>query len=302
MKLRLLLVLCLAVAGFWGCNLFSPFYSEGESDDPEALLSDARGALRDGRPQEALDLLDRAKNKLGPDPAITPTTAQVLYFHAVATVRANNISFQQFIDMMQSTSAGLAKGSPSMHTPQDEIILFDFSAQDLADLLSIFSTVQADLLPVVQALRNGALPPSQFIYADDAYLSCGVASLVAGFIVMLDQNHNPLDGFQLDARLTLRKLNDTYQLLLTDPLKTAQQIQQEVKAIICLSYPLLEDGLECLWHYYNWSTFGKLAKNTPPLPPLTLPAHVRDTASGIFFQVVHAGLTSLYFYDRAGCP
>lgn len=303
MKARFMLIVCLAAAiGFWGCNLFSPFHSEGSSDDPETLLSDARAALQDGRPQDALNLLDRAKSKL---PANAPTTtgeAEILYFHAVATARANNISFQQFIDMMQATSGGsMGKSGDPVHSPQDEIILFDFDEQDLADLLRIFSTVQVDLLPVVQALRNGTLPPDQFIHADDTYLSCGVAALVAGFVLMLDQDHNAATGFKLDARLSVKKLDDTYQLLMTDPLQTAQQIQQEVKAIICAAYPTLEDGLECLWHYYNWTTFGKLATGDAPVPPASLPARVRDTASGIFLQIVHAGLTALYNFDHAGC-
>ncbi|MGH7493359.1 MAG: hypothetical protein ACREOO_13340 [bacterium] len=305
MKERFLLILCLAaVICFGGCNLFAPFHSDGGNDDPEALLSDARGALRDGRPQDALNLLDRAKSKL---PANAPTSSQqaeILYFHAVATVRANNVSFQQFIEMMQAGSgSNLAKGGVPASSLQDEIILFDFDEQDLADLLRIFSAVQADLLPVVQALRNGTLPAGQFIYADDAYLSCGVAALVAGFVLMLDQDHNAVNGFRLDARLSIRKLDDTYQLFMTDASKTAQLIQQEVKAIICASYPTLQSGLECLWHYYNWSTFGKLATVNAPIPPATLlPGNVRDTASGIFFQVVHAGLTALYSYDHAGCP
>ncbi len=303
MKARYLLFVCLAVvSGFWGCNLFSPFFSEGGSDDPEALLSDARGALRDGRPQEALNMLDRAKDKLGPNPPINTQSAQVLYFHAVATVRANNISFQQFIDMMQAAGAGsLDKSGDTPHTPQDEIILFNFSAQDLANLLRIFYAVQADLLPVVQALRSGALSPAQFPYVDDAYLSCGVASLVAGFVLMLDQDHNPANGFRLDPRLSLKKINDTYQLLLMDPVKTAQQIRLEVVGIIDSVYgPYLEIGLIHLWHYYNWSTFGKLAKGNAPVPPAPLPANVRDTASGIFFQVVHLGLGALYQFAYGG--
>ena len=124
MKARFSLFFCLAVAmGSWGCNLFSPFHSEGSSDDPEALLSDARGALRDGRPQDALNMLDRAKTRLGPNPAINSTSAQVFYFHAVATVRANNVSFQSFIDMMQTTGGtNRGKGGARAHSPQRDVV------------------------------------------------------------------------------------------------------------------------------------------------------------------------------------
>ncbi len=299
MKARFILLACLAVAiGSWGCNLFSPFHSEGSSDDPEVLLNDARGALRDGRPQDALNLLDRAKNKLGPNPPMNTQSAQIFYFHAVATARANDISFQSFIDMMQAAS-GLAKGNTSPGAVQDEIVLFDFNEQGLANLLRVFSIVQADLQPVVEALTNGTLTSSQFPYADDAYLSCGVASLVDGFILMLDDDHDPTNGFRLDSRLSIRKLDDTYQLLLSDPQKTVEQIRQETIAIVKISYPLLASGLECLWHYYNWSTFGKL-KGDAPQPPAPLPATLQQTASGIFFQVVHLGLSALYQYAYYG--
>jgi hypothetical protein len=293
MKTRLTLMISLAVAMlFWGCNIFSPFQSDGSSDDPAVLLSEARNALRDGREKEALNLLDRAMAKITPS---TPAdqAAAIRYFHAVATVRVYNVSFQSFIDMMQAADLGSAAKSSS---PQEGIRLFDFTERELAQLLKVFQTVKVDLAPVVQALLDGSLTTTQFAYADDAFLSCGVASLVSGFITMLDMDHNPGNGFKLDARVLIEKIDDTYQVFLNDPTKTSQAIRAELVSIAGKSYAQLEDGLGYLWQYYNMATFGKPAKGKLPLPPAPLPANIQSTPSGVFFQIVHAGMGSLYHF------
>ncbi len=290
MKTRLTLMIALAVAMlFWSCNIFSPFHSDGSSDDPAVLLSEARSALREGREKEALNMLDRAMAKITPS---TPAdqAAAIRYFHAVATVRVNNISFQTFIDMMQTVDGG---GSPS---PQEGIRLFNYAERELAVMLKVFLTVRADLTPVVQALSNGSLTTAQFPYADDAFLSCGVASLVSGFITMMDKDHNPANGFKLDTRVLLEKLNDAYQVALNDPTQASQAIHDELVSIAQQSYSQLEDGFEYLWQYYNTTTFGKPAKGKPPVPPAPLPDNIRSTPSGVFIQIVHTGMSALYHF------
>jgi hypothetical protein len=51
-----------------------------------------------------------------------------------------------------------------------------------------------------------------------------------------------------------------------------------------------------LWQYYNTTTFGKPAKGNPPVPPGLLPANIRPTPSGVFIQIVHAGISALYHF------
>ncbi len=290
MKTRLILMIALAVATlFWSCNIFSPFHSDGDSNDPAVLLSEARSALREGRDQEALSLLDRAMAKIT---QATPAdqVAAIRYFHSVATVRVNNINFQTFIDMMQAVEGG---GSP---TPQDGIRLFNFAERELALMLKVFLTVKADLTPVAQALSDGSLTTAQFPYADDAFLSCGVASLVSGFVTMLDKDHNPANGFTLDTRVLIEKIDDTYQIFLNDPTQAAQAIHDELVSIARQCYPQLEDGFEYLWQYYNTTTIGQPAKGNPPVPPAPLPDDIRSTPSGVFIQIVHAGVSALYHF------
>ncbi|MCI0696098.1 hypothetical protein L0337_29370 [candidate division KSB1 bacterium] len=288
MKTRLTLMIALAVTMLLcGCNIFSPFHSDGSSDDPAVLLSEARSALREGREKEALSMLDRAMAKITP---ATPAdqAAAIRYFHAVATVRVNDVSFQSFIDMMQGVDGGTGEG--------EGMQLFNFTERELAQLLKTFQTVKADLVPVVQALSDGSLTTAQFPYADDAFLSCGVASLVSGFITMMDKDHNPANGFRLDTRVLIEKINDAYQVALDDPTQASQAIHDELVSIAGQSYSQLEDGFEYLWQYYYTTTFGKPAKGKPPVPPAPLPDNIRSTPSGAFIQIVHAGMSSLYHF------
>ncbi len=288
MKTRLSLMIVLTVAKlFWSCNIFSPFHVDGNSNDPAVLLSEARNALREGRDKEALSMLDRAMAKITP---ATPAdqAAAIRYFHAVATVRVNDVSFQSFIDMMQGVDGGSGEGVGMQ--------LFNFTERELAQLLKTFQTVKADLVPVVQALSNGSLTTAQFPYSDDAFLSCGVASLVSGFITMMDKDHNPANGFKLDTRVLIKKLNDAYQIFLDDPTQASQAIRAELVSIARQSYPQLEDGFEYLWQYYNMTTFGKPAKGKPPVPPAPLPDNIRSTPSGVFIQIVHTGMSALHHF------
>ena len=290
MKTRFTLMISLAVAMlFWGCNIFSPVHSDGSSDDPAVLLSEARSALREGRDKEALRMLDRALTQITPS---TPAdqAAGICYFHAVATVRVSKVSFQSFIDMMQGVDGGIGVGGG--------IRLFNFKEGELTMMLKTFQTVKTDLTPVVQALSKGTLTTAQFAYADDAFLSCGVASLVSGFITMLDKDHNPANGFKLDPRVLIEKINDAYQIFLDDPTQAAQAIQAELVSITRQAYPQLEDGFNYLWQYYNLTTFGRPAKGEPPIPPAPLPNNMRSTPSGVFIQIVHSGMGSLYHFIK----
>lgn len=273
-----------------GCNIFSPFSSGDKDNDPEALLAEAQAELNNNNPQKALSLLERAKQK-------SPGTPLIRYFHAVATVRAYNIDFDAFIDALQTTSASPVADKHHHHfiaAVNDTLQLFNFTETELARLLTVFHTVRDDLEPVVAGLVTGKIKPSEFPFANDAYLSCGVASLVYGFVLMLDQDHDYATGFQLDSRLSIAKAAGLYRVFVTDPQKTANQICLEIERIIQANYPLLEQGLVCLWYYYNDATFGRLPNTEPPVPPAALPGNVRNTPSGQFFRVVFEGLSALY--------
>ncbi len=273
-----------------GCNLFSPFSSADKDNDPEALLAEAQAELKNNNPQKALSLLERAKQK-------SPGTPLIRYYHAVAVIRAYDVDFDAFIDALQPTAATPAadkhRRNLTAATP-DTLRLFDFTEAELARLLTVFQAVREDLEPVVAGLVSGKIKPGEFPFANDTYLSCGVASLVYGFVLMLDQDHNYATGFQLDPRISITKAVGLYQVFIADPQKTANQICQEVESIIQANYPYLEQGLVCLWYYYHDATFGRLPTTVAPVPPAALPGNVRNTPSGQFFRVVFEGLSALY--------
>ncbi|MDZ7268787.1 MAG: hypothetical protein ONB48_13695 [candidate division KSB1 bacterium] len=281
------LLLAVLVAG---CNIFSPFKPGEQNDDPEALLAQAQAELRNNNPQQALALLERAKQQ-------SPQTPLIRYYHAVATIRAYNVNFDTFITALQSGTAAPAADKQRgnlIAAVNDTLPLFDFSEAELARLLAVFHAVRDDLEPVVTGLINGTIRPGDFPFANDAYLSCGVASLVYGFVLMLDQDHNYATGFQLDPRLSINMAAGLYQVVIEDPQKTAQQICREVESVIRTTYPLLEQGLVCLWYYYNDATFGRLPVTPAPVPPAALPGNLRNTPAGRFFRVVFEGLSALY--------
>ncbi len=277
-----------------GCNLFSPFSPGDKDNDPEALLAEAQAELKNNNPQKALSLLERAKQK-------SPGTPLIRYYHAVATIRAYDIDFDVFIKMLQSETANPAPGrhqrSRTTTAVNDTLTLFDFTEAELVRLLTVFYAVREDLEPVVADLVSGKIKPGEFPFANDAYLSCGVASLVYGFVLMLDEDHNDANGFKLDPRLSINKAAGLYQVFIDDPQKTADQICREVKQILQANYPLLEQGLLCLWYYYNDATFGRVPATPAPVPPAALPANLRDTPSGQFFRVVFQGLSALHSFD-----
>lgn len=275
-----------------GCNIFSPFSSGDKDNDPEALLAEAQAELKNNNPQKALSLLERAKQK-------SPGTPLIRYYHAVATIRAYDVDFDVFIDALQPTTAAPAADKHRRNliaAVNDTLQLFNFTEAELARLLTVFHAVRDDLEPVVAGLITGQIKPGEFPFANDAYLSCGVASLVYGFVLMLDQDHNYATGFQLDSRLSINKAAGLYQVFVADPQKTANQICLEVESIIQANYPLLEQGLVCLWYYYNDATFGRLPTTVAPVPPAALPGNVRNTPSGQFFRVVFEGLSALYSF------
>lgn len=290
-SLIVLPLLALLVAG---CNIFSPFSSGDKDNDPQALLSEAQSQLKNNNPKEALNLLERAKQ-------LSPQTPTIRYFHAVATIRAYNVNFEAFIDaLQQSVSGGSAnKSRETVAAVNDTFRLFDFTEAELQNLLNVFAAVKEDLDPVVAGLINGTIKPEEFQYANDAYLSCGVAAIVYGFVLMLDQDHNQANGFVLDPRISLTKAENVYQVFVDDPAKTANQICREVDDIIEANYPPLEEGLRCLWYYYYDATFGQLPAGAPPVPPTAMPSNIRNTPSGEFFKVVYSGLEAL---KQFGCP
>lgn len=277
-----------------GCNIFSPFSSGDKDNDPQALLSEAQAQLKNNNPKQALNLLERAKQ-------LSPQTPAIRYFHAVATIRAYNVNFDAFIDALQQgvTGGSAAKGWGTVAAVNDTFMLFDFTEAELRNLLNVFAAVKEDLDPVVAGLINGTITPEEFQYANDTYLSCGVAALVYGFVLMLDQDHNAANGFLLDPRISLTKVQNVYQVFVDDPAKTANQICREVDNIIEANYPILQEGLRCLWYYYHDATFGRLPSGTPPTPPTAMPTNLRNTPSGEFFKVVYSGLAAL---EQFGCP
>ena len=62
-----------------GCNAFGFMYEEGNSDDPDVILDDARIALQNGDTEKAIELLEKALDKAPDNPVIKIELASALF-------------------------------------------------------------------------------------------------------------------------------------------------------------------------------------------------------------------------------
>ena len=64
-----------------GCNAFEFMYEEGNSDDPDIILDDARIALQNGDTEKAIELLEKALDKAPDSQEIKIELASALFQH-----------------------------------------------------------------------------------------------------------------------------------------------------------------------------------------------------------------------------
>ena len=125
-KACVMLVLLLALTA--GCNVYEGLYEEGESDNPEVLYDDARIALQQNRPEEAVDHLRKALSFTPDSDVLLRKRIQIKLASAVLQVQQiNALSLSRIVDTFNGSSVngdGLALGKS-----QSETCLFPQSHQ-----------------------------------------------------------------------------------------------------------------------------------------------------------------------------
>lgn len=173
-----------------GCNVYEGLYEEGESDSPDVLLQDARIALQQDRPEEAVDHLRKALTFTPADDPRLRKQIQIKLASAVLQVQAiNALNLERIADIMsRSTSSGatFAHGKASGQTclfPQSHVReAFDPTAGiDIEHLGSQISqealSESEDLITrVLYEIEKSSTPTFQ---CDDAELDQGIAELKA---------------------------------------------------------------------------------------------------------------------------
>ncbi|MDQ7051815.1 MAG: hypothetical protein Q9P14_02540 [candidate division KSB1 bacterium] len=275
-----------------GCNIFSPF--KPETTSPTVLLEQGKAALQAGDLDKALEYLDKAKEA-------DPENPQIRYFHAVATVRINNLDFQDFIDAFQSEVAN-QNFSPGIQIYSDAFsggvdTLFTLPESELRRIIEAFWIVQDDLEPVVQAILDGRLTAANFAHIDDVLLSSAVASTVSALIFLLDDDGEGPE-FRLDTRVLLKKAEEAYALVINgDPMAGFKSIEEEVKYRIQRQWPGLQKGLTHLYLYYTWTQLGALP-DTVPVPPQPMPTNLNHSLAAEIYKIAYQGVTALWQYLR----
>lgn len=265
--------LWIAVLGISGCNLFSPFHSEGEHSDPDVLRDDAEAALAREDPEQALQYLDKALEQKPDDP-------DLLYLHAVAVVDQHDMDLSLFLDAFQKNGV---------------TALLEGSEAELGDLLETFWQVGRDLSPLVDGLSSGTLTIEEVPQVDDVLLSYSLAQILTGLLLILDEDHTP-PQFTPDPRIQIDKVGSAYQVHVEDPGQTDQEIDHEVDALITAQWPRFMEGRQGLWLYYQWVRSGVPPHRADPLPELPAPLSVDfdDSPAGIILSTVDQGLRALW--------
>ena len=280
--------LVLMLFTFAGCNIFSP--ASGSNEDPVALLEQGKAALQKGDNAKALEYFSKAMEQ-------DPSNPEIRYYHAVATVRVNDIDFQDFITVFEGNGGGgaLSKANrsyASLFSAQDDTLFF-MSEADLKRIIAAFWVVEQDLEPVIEALKSGKISPDKFRYTEDVLLSHAIAAMVSGLVFLVDEDVSGPD-FTLDPRLVLKKANGKYVLLIAgDPKPGYATIDQEIKARILQQWPMIKKGLASLYFYYNWTQFAKFPTSIP-LPPDPLPNGINNSIAGQIYRVAYSGISALW--------
>lgn len=100
----MLVMLAVLIAG---CNVYEGLYEEGESDNPEVLYDDARIALQQDRPAEAVEHLRKALAFTPDSDVLLRKQIQIKLASAVLQVQEiNALSLTRIVDTFNGASAG----------------------------------------------------------------------------------------------------------------------------------------------------------------------------------------------------
>ncbi len=173
-----------------GCNVYEGLYEEGESDSPEVLLQDARIALQQDRPEEAVDHLRKALTYTPADDVRLRKQIQIKLASAVLQVEdINALNLERIADIMSrstSSSAAFAPGKSLGQTclfPQSHVReAFDPTAG--IDVERLRSTVSQQALEESQTLVARVLTGDETLstptfQCDDTALDQDIAALQA---------------------------------------------------------------------------------------------------------------------------
>lgn len=291
--LKITIILMLPI--FMGCNIFSGMSSGG--DDPDALLEQGKSALQNGENEKALEYLENAK-------AQDPENYNVLYFHAVATARVNQVDFTSFIETFQEVEQNYTTSSAKTALNQvfsaQNDTLFNISIDQIEALLHTFLIVNDNLQRIGAAIESGELTVEEFPYVEDVMLSRGLSAIVANLILLIDTDGVGPD-FELDERFVLQRIDEAYQLVYAGNGEAGAALEQEIKNRIQRQWPGIEAGVRSLYIYYSWTQCGGLPapEAIPSIPGILTPANIcapnsETSLAWQLFEIAYNGTSSLH--------
>jgi hypothetical protein len=277
-----------------GCNVFSPFYDEGKSNDLDDIVGDVQAALERGEPDKAYEYANRGLERF-------PHSASLYYLGAIAKVQSADIGFVDFASMVRSSDDG---GSPVSTRPPlyakaavgDTTWFLDLSPEDLARMADGFSVSYTYLDSVIAIIGRGEATDEEVedIQAD-SQLGLGISGLLKAMLTVLDADHNLANGFELHPSIRAYSTPE-------GGWSFTASLDPEV---ICDAMPDLLAAQEALYDHYRGVVGGDLPEDIPGdyiyrfTENWVNPWIDEDTLTGEFFASVHDGICS--FHEKYVC-
>lgn len=287
-----------------GCNIFDSFHKDNESDDPEVLVQEGISAFENGDYQKAVDNADKGLKK-------NSTNADLLYLHALGTLKMHSVDIVQIIQPFQMNPGNLSKTSTTILSESllDTTFLFKMSEPELQRLYAAFVIVGYDLNRIIRLIEEGKLQKTAnwiywYRYTGDIYLSAGVAKIFTGALNILNESNDP-KKFKLDSRIQFTRIGDEYRITIKNIPST------EIKAKLQINLIHFKTAREhLLWYYVStlyafnlppgrpnakfWEAYwlwfldiNNRIQNSYPLPenpPYPITFKVNNTPAGIIFK------------------
>ncbi len=288
------LFLLLVLVG--GCNLYSPFYDEGKSDDLDDIKGDVQAALERGEPDKAYEYAVRGIKK-------HPDCVSLYYLGAVAKVQDADVGFTDFASMLRGEDGGsdLALGRPPLYwsvAAGETTFFLDLSPEKLATMAMAFNTSYDLLEEAADLVAQGKATPEELEdFEGDIQLGLGISGLLTAILTVLDYSHDldDEDGFVLNP------LIKAYEFEGGGWAFTATVDPSD----ICKSMPWLVVAQEALYDHYRGVVGGDLPADIPSGYQFiktefwTDPTIDTGTVTGEFFANVHDGIVS--FHEKYSC-
>jgi hypothetical protein len=289
------LVLVLLLAG--GCNLFSPFHDEGNSDSLDDIIGDVQAALERGEPDKAYDYAVDGIDK-------HPESVTLHYLAAVARVQDAKIGFTDFASMLRS---GDGDGSALLvlhatgPAEGDTTFFLDLSPEVLASMAGAFNTTYELLEAAVQLIEEGAATPQELDdFLGDINLGLGISGLLKAILTVLDTDHDLENGFVLSSVIRAFEYEDQW----GDTHWGFSAVV--VPSVVCGAMPYLRVGEEALYDHYRYVAGGSLPENIPAVylnlrvEDWSSPRIDEDLLTGEIFAAVHDGIVDFYTVYSCG--